>query len=248
MKEGSLYPALHRLERSKFLKSLWREADGRRRKYYELTDAGRAELASRKQSWLRFAAGNQRRAGVEPGGVGGSDVGRERPAKVSIWTFKKVYPPSCPRLAMTSRAACATTSLMSWRITWRVRIGESCCEGPTRRRPGSVFWSGSAIRRPWRCRLWFDAMKGKIMSQRILVVCCILLTVISLSLAFMMWNQAVQARRLAALAEDRMKEETCAKLNRTQHQSKQTVDPKVPPSKFPSVFNANGLGMIQTED
>ncbi len=58
MKEGSLYPALHRLERHKFLKSLWREADGRRRrKYYELTDAGRAELASRKQSWRRFAAG-----------------------------------------------------------------------------------------------------------------------------------------------------------------------------------------------
>jgi PadR family transcriptional regulator PadR len=56
MKEGSLYPALHRLERYKFLKSLWREADGRRRKYYELTDAGRAELASRKQSWHRFAA------------------------------------------------------------------------------------------------------------------------------------------------------------------------------------------------
>ncbi len=46
MKEGSLYPALHRLERHKFLRSLWREADGRRRKYYELTDAGRAELAS----------------------------------------------------------------------------------------------------------------------------------------------------------------------------------------------------------
>ena len=57
MKEGSLYPALHRLERHRFLRSLWREADGRRRKYYELTDAGRAELASRKQSWLRFAAG-----------------------------------------------------------------------------------------------------------------------------------------------------------------------------------------------
>jgi PadR family transcriptional regulator, regulatory protein PadR len=56
LKEGSLYPALHRLERSKFLKSLWRESDGRRRKYYELTEAGRAELASRKQSWLRFAA------------------------------------------------------------------------------------------------------------------------------------------------------------------------------------------------
>src|SRR5262245_6447964 len=57
MKEGSLYPALHRLERQKLLKSMWSEADGRRRKYYELTDAGRVELAARKQSWLRFAAG-----------------------------------------------------------------------------------------------------------------------------------------------------------------------------------------------
>ena len=57
MKEGWLYPAIHRLERQKLLKSLWRKADSRRRKYYELTDAGRAELASRKQSWLRFAEG-----------------------------------------------------------------------------------------------------------------------------------------------------------------------------------------------
>ncbi len=57
LKEGSLYPALHRLERQKLLKSMWREADGRRRKYYELTNAGRVELTSRKKSWLRFAAG-----------------------------------------------------------------------------------------------------------------------------------------------------------------------------------------------
>jgi transcriptional regulator len=57
MKEGSLYPALHRLERHKFLRAIWREAEGRRRKYYELTDAGRKELASRKRLWLRFAAG-----------------------------------------------------------------------------------------------------------------------------------------------------------------------------------------------
>jgi transcriptional regulator len=56
-KEGSLYPALHRLERQKLLKSLWREADGRRRKYYDLTELGKKELAARRQSWLRFAAG-----------------------------------------------------------------------------------------------------------------------------------------------------------------------------------------------
>ena len=39
LKEGSLYPALHRLERQRLLRSIWGEVDGRRRKYYELTDA-----------------------------------------------------------------------------------------------------------------------------------------------------------------------------------------------------------------
>ncbi len=57
LKEGSLYPALHRMERQKLLRASWREADGRRRKYYELTDAGRAELATRRTSWLGFTAG-----------------------------------------------------------------------------------------------------------------------------------------------------------------------------------------------
>jgi PadR family transcriptional regulator PadR len=57
LKEGTLYPALHRLERRKLLRAVWSEADGRRRKCYELTDAGRGELAARKQAWARFAAG-----------------------------------------------------------------------------------------------------------------------------------------------------------------------------------------------
>jgi PadR family transcriptional regulator PadR len=57
LKEGSLYPALHRLEQQKLLRAFWRAADGRRRKYYELTDAGRADLVARKRSWSTFAAG-----------------------------------------------------------------------------------------------------------------------------------------------------------------------------------------------
>jgi DNA-binding PadR family transcriptional regulator len=57
LKEGSLYPALHRLERRKLLRSFWREADGRRRKYYEVTEAGKRELATRKRTWFEFAAG-----------------------------------------------------------------------------------------------------------------------------------------------------------------------------------------------
>src|SRR5579862_1828781 len=55
--EGSLYPALHRLERQKLLESFWKEADGRERKYYKLTPAGRSALAAKKAEWQRFAEG-----------------------------------------------------------------------------------------------------------------------------------------------------------------------------------------------
>lgn len=57
LKEGSLYPALHRLERQKLLEAYWSEVDSRRRKYYRLTDAGRAMLTSRRSDWQAFAAG-----------------------------------------------------------------------------------------------------------------------------------------------------------------------------------------------
>jgi PadR family transcriptional regulator, regulatory protein PadR len=57
--EGSLYPALHRLERRKWLESFWKEADGRERKYYKLTAAGRKELAEKKQEWKAFSTGVQ---------------------------------------------------------------------------------------------------------------------------------------------------------------------------------------------
>ncbi|MSR60644.1 MAG: PadR family transcriptional regulator [Planctomycetaceae bacterium] len=59
LKEGSLYPALHRLERQKYLSSLWREIEGRRRKYYRVTAAGEKALAARKQEWKSFATGVQ---------------------------------------------------------------------------------------------------------------------------------------------------------------------------------------------
>lgn len=72
LKEGSLYPALHRLERQKLLKSSWRQADGRRRKYYELTESGRADLASRKKSWLSFTAGVNGVMGTNRVGLSGS--------------------------------------------------------------------------------------------------------------------------------------------------------------------------------
>jgi transcriptional regulator len=57
--EGSLYPALHRLERRKFVDSFWKAAEGRERKYYKLTPAGRRALEARKKEWRQFVTGVQ---------------------------------------------------------------------------------------------------------------------------------------------------------------------------------------------
>ena len=67
LKEGSLYPALHRLERQKLVGSYWTEHDGRRRKYYKLTAAGRKALAARRQEWEAFATGVNGVLGMELG-------------------------------------------------------------------------------------------------------------------------------------------------------------------------------------
>jgi PadR family transcriptional regulator, regulatory protein PadR len=67
--EGSLYPALHRLERQKLLEAFWKEADGRDRKYYKLTPAGRRALATRKQEWREFAGGIQGVLGADGAAV-----------------------------------------------------------------------------------------------------------------------------------------------------------------------------------
>src|SRR3984957_21328225 len=53
--EGTVYPALHRLERSGFLASSWSTGDGRRRRDYKLTVRGRRELGVRRSSWREFA-------------------------------------------------------------------------------------------------------------------------------------------------------------------------------------------------
>ena len=58
LKEGSLYPALHRMEREKLLASRWVDAEeGRRRKYYKLTAAGRRALVAKSEEWRRFTIG-----------------------------------------------------------------------------------------------------------------------------------------------------------------------------------------------
>jgi PadR family transcriptional regulator, regulatory protein PadR len=55
--DGTLYPVLHRLEDEGLIESAWRVADnGRRRKYYSLTPAGKAALEAEKKQWLRVDA------------------------------------------------------------------------------------------------------------------------------------------------------------------------------------------------
>jgi PadR family transcriptional regulator PadR len=53
--EGALYPLLHEMEESGFLRAEWRDQDGRpKRRYYHLTGKGRRELARRLETWQGF--------------------------------------------------------------------------------------------------------------------------------------------------------------------------------------------------
>jgi PadR family transcriptional regulator, regulatory protein PadR len=56
VQQGSLYPALHRLERRGWLKAHWDASDNNRRaKYYELTRKGRAQLETQASAWRALA-------------------------------------------------------------------------------------------------------------------------------------------------------------------------------------------------
>jgi len=53
--EGTLYPALHRLERAGLIASEWSTAAGRRRRTYRLTRSGEKALTERRREWQLFA-------------------------------------------------------------------------------------------------------------------------------------------------------------------------------------------------
>lgn len=58
IEEGSLYPALHRIEEAGWIASEWRISENNRRaKYYQLTTRGRKQLAVEQQSWERVVKG-----------------------------------------------------------------------------------------------------------------------------------------------------------------------------------------------
>jgi transcriptional regulator len=57
IRQGSLYPALHRLERRGWIKARWASSENNRRaKYYELTRKGRAQLETEADAWRRLSA------------------------------------------------------------------------------------------------------------------------------------------------------------------------------------------------
>jgi PadR family transcriptional regulator, regulatory protein PadR len=57
VRQGSLYPALHRLERRGWIKARWGASENNRKaKYYELTKSGQKQLEAEKSEWLKLAA------------------------------------------------------------------------------------------------------------------------------------------------------------------------------------------------
>jgi transcriptional regulator len=61
VEEGSLYPALHRMEQDGWVRSSWGLTDkNRQARFYELTARGRRQLAEEEESWARLTEGVQR--------------------------------------------------------------------------------------------------------------------------------------------------------------------------------------------
>ena len=64
--EGTVYPALHRLEEAGWVASSWDTASGRRRRTYALTDAGRRAGAEQREQWRGLVRGMSAVLGVSP--------------------------------------------------------------------------------------------------------------------------------------------------------------------------------------
>jgi transcriptional regulator len=61
VEEGSLYPALHRMEQDQWISSKWETTNkGRRAKFYAITSLGKKELAKESETWARLTEGVSR--------------------------------------------------------------------------------------------------------------------------------------------------------------------------------------------
>jgi DNA-binding PadR family transcriptional regulator len=121
--DGMLYPVLHRLERLGHVAARWKVADsGRRRKYYRITSAGRAQLVEERRQWqavdatlrgiwsLRF----RRRVGRGTGHEGlkrwprPAPADRSRSRSTSGGAISAAGRPSTPSTPPSSRTTCAS--------------------------------------------------------------------------------------------------------------------------------------------
>lgn len=67
IEEGSLYPALHRMQKAGLVEGSWGVTENNRRaKYYRLTAAGERRLELEQENWARFAAGVEKVAAAGP--------------------------------------------------------------------------------------------------------------------------------------------------------------------------------------
>ena len=67
--EGTVYPALHRLEQKGFLRSDWSDQSGRRRRTYRITALGERELEASRQRWKVFSRAIAEVLGTESQGI-----------------------------------------------------------------------------------------------------------------------------------------------------------------------------------
>jgi len=66
--EGMLYPVLHRMEKENFIQSHWKiSTNGRRRKYYRLTELGKKELEKERNQWMKVHKVLSRLWALSPG-------------------------------------------------------------------------------------------------------------------------------------------------------------------------------------
>lgn len=63
LKEGTLYPLLHALEAEQWVESYWSEQQGRKRKYYRITERGLKGLQEKKQEWQTYKVAVERVVG-----------------------------------------------------------------------------------------------------------------------------------------------------------------------------------------
>ena len=70
IEEGSLYPALHRMQRRGWIEAEWGTSENNRRaKYYRLTSVGRRQLQTEVSIWERLSRATEKVLGLEPDGA-----------------------------------------------------------------------------------------------------------------------------------------------------------------------------------